>query len=400
MIPAPPPVRFDLFSIFMLLGCVQGLILAYFFLSHSKGNNLPNLFLGILMLGLSVIISDVWLGYTDYMFRVLWLVDFSEPLNLLLAPTAYLYIRAGVSRRVDPWSWLHFMPAAIYLLYMSVLVYPQSIAFKYNANIGSFHPEMSEIDAGFYGSSWMFFPKWHINDLTFVSMVAYNVAGYLFLRNAFRKNGVDFFTREKISLAWYRDVHLQLTLLVVIFFIVRTSFRHDLGDHIISAFIALIIYATSFSVLKKSLFFQEPDRRVMKKYEKSSLTAEIQSLTLGKLQEIMRVEQPFLDPGFSLPGLSRRLGVSTHHLSQILNEELKQTFFDFAGAYRIREAQRLLADDVNDHIKIEEIGQMVGYNSKSAFNTAFRKISGQTPSEYRRSSKNIGSDLSGRTSNG
>lgn len=400
MIPAPPSARIDLFSVFMLLGCVQGLILAYFFLSHSKGNNLPNLFLGILMLGLSVIISDVWLGYTDYMFRVLWLVDFSEPLNLLLAPAAYLYIRAGVTGRAAKRVWLHFVPAAAYLLYMCLLIYPQSIAYKYNANIGSFHPEMREIDASSYGSTWMFFPKWHINDLTFMSMMAYNIAGYLFLRSTFRKNGVNFFTREKIPLGWYRDIHLQLSLLVAIFFIVRTSFRHDLGDHIISAFISLIIYVTSFSVLRKSLFFQEPDTKVMKKYEKSSLTAEIQTLTLGKLQEIMNVERPFLDPGFSLPVLAKRLGVSTHHLSQILNEELKQSFFDFAGSYRIREAQRLLSDEVNDHIKIEEIGQMVGYNSKSAFNTAFRKISGQTPSEYRKSGKNVGSDLSGRTSNG
>jgi AraC-like DNA-binding protein len=75
-------------------------------------------------------------------------------------------------------------------------------------------------------------------------------------------------------------------------------------------------------------------------------------------------------------------------LSQILNEELKQSFFDFLGGYRIREAQRLLADEGKAYIKIEEIGQMVGYNSKSAFNTAFRKITGSTPSEYRKKNVN------------
>ncbi len=151
------------------------------------------------MLGLSVIISDVWLGYTNYMFRVLWLVDFSEPLNLLLAPAAYLYIRSGVTMHAAKRTWLHFMPAAIYLLYMCLLVYPQSIAYKYNANIGSFHPEMSEIDAPPYGSTWMFFPKWHINDLTFMSMVAYNIAGYLFLRTAFKEKRCRFLHKREIS---------------------------------------------------------------------------------------------------------------------------------------------------------------------------------------------------------
>ncbi|GGH53669.1 hypothetical protein GCM10007423_59370 [Dyadobacter endophyticus] len=384
MIPASPPIHTDLFSLFMLLGCVQGLILAYFFLSHAKGSNRSNLFLGILILAMSVIISDVWLGYTNYMFRVLWLVDFSEPLNLLMAPAAFLYTKTGVTQRVSRRAWIHFIPSMAYLAYMCVLIYPQSLAFKYNANIGSFHPELERIAATTYGSEWMFYPKWYINELTFASMVIYSVAGFWFLTGAFRERGISFFTGEKSSLSWFRDMSLQLTFLILVFFVVRTSFPHDLGDHIIAAFISLIIYIVSFTVLRKSLFFHESNERTARKYEKSSLTREIQSATLGKLEAVMLAEKPFLDPGFSMPALSKRLGVSTHHLSQILNEELKQSFFDFLGAYRIQEAQRLLADEGNAYIKIEEIGQMVGYNSKSAFNTAFRKITGSTPSEYRK----------------
>ncbi len=384
MIPASPPIRTDLFSLFMLLGCVQGLILAYVFLSHAKSSNRSNLFLGILILAMSVIISDVWLGYTNYMFRVLWLVDFSEPLNLLMAPAAFLYTKTGVNQRVSRRAWMHFIPSMVYLAYMCLLIYPQSLAFKYNANIGSFHPELERIGAATYGNEWMFYPKWHINDLTLASMVIYSAAGFWFLIRAFRERGISFFTGEKSSLSWFRDMSLQLTFLILVFFVVRTSFPHDLGDHIIAAFISLIIYIISFTVLRRSLFFHEQNERATRKYEKSSLTQEIQSATLGKLEAVMLAERPFLDPGFSLPALSKRLGVSTHHLSQILNEELKQSFFDFLGAYRIQEAQRLLADEGNAYIKIEEIGQMVGYNSKSAFNTAFRKITGSTPSEYRK----------------
>lgn len=384
MIPAAPPIRIDLFALFILLGCVQGLILAYFFLTHAKGSNLPNLFLGILILGMSVIISDVWLGYTNYMFQVLWLVDFSEPLNLLPAPMAYLYIKTGIKQRTDRWTWAHFVPSAIYFVYMCILVYPQSLAFKYNANLGSFHPELERIPSQAYGSDWMFFPKGHINDLTLISMICYNVAGSVFLWNAFKRSQVKFLSRGKGPLSWYRNLHLQLWLLVIIFFVVRKTFPHDLGDHLIAACISLIIYITSFSVLRRSLFFQETNARTPKKYEKSSLTVEIQSATLIKLEEIMTNEKPFLDAGFSMPALSKRLGISTHHLSQILNEELKQSFFDYVGSYRIKEAQQLLTGDDSSHIKIEEIGQMVGYNSKSAFNTAFRKVTGSTPSEFKK----------------
>jgi AraC-like DNA-binding protein len=102
-----------------------------------------------------------------------------------------------------------------------------------------------------------------------------------------------------------------------------------------------------------------------------------------KLDEVMNTEKPFLNDSFSLPGLAKMLAVSPHHLSQILNEKLGQSFFDYTASYRIKEAQQLLLAPEHAHIKIEEIAGMVGYNSKSAFNTSFKKIVGLTPSQYR-----------------
>ncbi|MCF0061918.1 helix-turn-helix transcriptional regulator [Dyadobacter chenwenxiniae] len=384
MTPATLPVRADLFSVFILLGFVQGLILAYFFLSHSGGDKRPNLFLGGLILGMAILLGDVWLGYTNYMFRVLWLVDFSEPINLLLAPLAFLYIKISITQREEKANWLHLLPAIIYFLYMCVLIYPQGNAYKYNCNISAYHPEMEMMVSNRYGSDWMFFLKDRITDLTALSMVMYNLAGLYFLGNAFKKERLSFFTREKSALSWYRNFHLELTALVIIYLIVRLSFPHDLGDHIIAAFIAFIIYATSFTVLRRSLFFQDNNVRSARKYEKSSLTQEIRFTTLKKLDDLMNSEKVFLDPGFSLPMLAKRLGISTHHLSQILNEELGQSFFDFVANYRINEAQKLLRDEGSNFIKIEEIAQMVGYNSKSAFNTSFRKLTGYTPSEFKK----------------
>ena len=132
--------------------------------------------------------------------------------------------------------------------------------------------------------------------------------------------------------------------------------------------------------MSQSTFFHQKN---VKKYEKSSLTNEIQENTLAKLQHLMDTEKPFLNPNFSLPNLSKRLSVSPHHLSQILNESLGQSFFDFTAQYRIEEAKRILKNPETQSIKIEEIAEMVGYNSKSAFNTAFKKLTGKTPSEFR-----------------
>lgn len=99
----------------------------------------------------------------------------------------------------------------------------------------------------------------------------------------------------------------------------------------------------------------------------------------------MHNEKPFLSASFSLPLLAKKLGISQHHLSQILNESLGQSFFDFTAQHRVEEAKLLLKNKEIAHLKIEEIAEMVGYNSKSAFNTAFKKNAGMTPSEFKSS---------------
>ena len=95
----------------------------------------------------------------------------------------------------------------------------------------------------------------------------------------------------------------------------------------------------------------------------------------------MKEEKSFLQPDFSLPDLAQKLNVSVHALSQAINEGLGKSFFEMVAVYRIEEAKRFLKEQPN--IKIEEIAEQVGYNSKSSFNTAFKKITGKTPSEFR-----------------
>ena len=154
-----------------------------------------------------------------------------------------------------------------------------------------------------------------------------------------------------------------------------------MGDHVFATYIALSIYFTSFSVIINSSFFKQTTLSESTKYKTSLLTPELQLNTLKKLEVLMKEEKPFLQPDFSLPDLAQKLNVSVHALSQAINEGLGKSFFEMVAAYRIEEAKRFLKEQPN--IKIEEIAEQVGYNSKSSFNTAFKKITGKTPSEFR-----------------
>jgi YesN/AraC family two-component response regulator len=119
------------------------------------------------------------------------------------------------------------------------------------------------------------------------------------------------------------------------------------------------------------------------KYIKSSLDANTKEIILNGIVQQMKVEKYFIKSTASLSGLAKSISESSHHVSQVINEKLNQSFFEMLASYRVEEAKAILKTELGKKLTIEEIAEQVGYNSKSAFNTAFKKITSQTPSEFR-----------------
>jgi AraC-like DNA-binding protein len=120
-----------------------------------------------------------------------------------------------------------------------------------------------------------------------------------------------------------------------------------------------------------------------KKYIKSSLDEERKEQIVTQINHFILDKKYFKNNLASLPGLSKISGIPVHHISQVINEKLNMTFFELVARNRIKEAQIILKDEKSDHLTIEEIAEEVGYNSKSAFNKTFKKLSGLTPSQFR-----------------
>jgi AraC-like DNA-binding protein len=104
---------------------------------------------------------------------------------------------------------------------------------------------------------------------------------------------------------------------------------------------------------------------------------------LARLEELVRTEKPWLENDLTLTQLSGRLGISAHHLSQLLNDEIGMTFFDYVNRLRVQEVQRCLSDPAYGSQTILDIALASGFNSKAAFNAAFRLHTGMTPSAFR-----------------
>lgn len=110
----------------------------------------------------------------------------------------------------------------------------------------------------------------------------------------------------------------------------------------------------------------------------------VNNIEIKKIEDYMKIEEPYLDPSLSLYDLSKQLEMSSRELSVLINHNLNQHFFDFINEYRIKKAMKLLSDKQNKKLTVLEILYEVGFNSKSSFNTAFKKHTGNTPTQFRK----------------
>ena len=119
------------------------------------------------------------------------------------------------------------------------------------------------------------------------------------------------------------------------------------------------------------------------KYQRSGLTAERAVQYQQQLEALMALEKPHLENDLTLAQLASRAGISTHHLSQLFNEQIGVSFFDYINARRVEDVKRCLTDGAFESQPLLQIALQAGFNSKTAFNAAFRKHAGTTPSAYR-----------------
>ena len=371
------PINIDAFSLFIFLGTVQGIFLSYFFLSKYNRQVKANIFLGLLLLAASLISFDILISYTNFMFRVIYLVDATEPLNFLIGPMFYLYIVAKLDEsRLKKISY-HFIPFFIYLFY-SLFFQVQSLEEKYNAYLDQYHPELDFIPLTTSGFKDPFYLKLFINELTILSITVYLVFAIIRLYKTSKNENPDSKRKKLFSLLWI-DCALMAAILFVLIF-VKIYFTHDLGDYIIIITVTVFIYSISFKVIRDSIFFQKGQSE--RKYSKSILDEETKQKILEKTLNYIEKEKYFLSDSPSLQDLSKKINTIPNYISQVINEKLSINFPELISKYRIEEAKKILEDPFSNET-IEGIAYSVGYSSKSTFHSAFKKFTGQTPAEYK-----------------
>jgi ligand-binding sensor domain-containing protein/AraC-like DNA-binding protein len=120
------------------------------------------------------------------------------------------------------------------------------------------------------------------------------------------------------------------------------------------------------------------------KYKTSRLDRTKMEEIVSELDDLMTREKLFLDPDLTLGDLAKRLKIHYNYISRIINEHFGLSYNDFINKYRVEEVKTRFSDPDYMNKTVLEIMYETGFYSKSVFNTAFKKFTGVTPSEYRK----------------
>ncbi len=379
------PIHLNFIATIIFLGVFTGLFISYFIIKKSFRHNTSNLFMGVFILVLSLVMLEGWLNYTGYIFKVLWATNFAEPFNFIIAPLIYLFGISQFKGFKKAKQWPHFIPFVFWLGYC-IFFFIQTDIFKYNSNIGVMQLDVPFLNDDVKRSDDPLHIRTYVNIMTGISFVIYTSFIVRLLLNKSRSLGQTIFNTTNKTLTSLRNSLAHFLIIVIIFIIVKLIFINDVGDYFIFLYLSYMIFMTAIQIMNSSDYYKQVSSFLevpTLKYKKSSLDKVTKEIILAGIEQQMKVEKYFKRSTASLSGLAKAINESSHHVSQVINEKLNQSFFEMLASYRVDEAKAILKTELGKKLTIEEIAEQVGYNSKSAFNTAFKKITSQTPSEFR-----------------
>lgn len=378
--------NFDIFSLIIFIGIIQGILLSFFFIFKRSPIISANRYQGLMLLALSLCILEQLLNRTGYIVKVLFLTNTTEPLNLVIGPFLYLFVKRSIDPSDSKREWIHFVLFFLYFGYMC-LDYVQTNDFKYNSYINSYHPDWPLLDVKTIIPDDPLNIKGYLNLVTAIQILFYILISFRRLVRKAVEAGVSVFRTKDDVIKSLRNTVLHIFAILLIFILVKLSFKADLGDYFIGIYVSVFTLITTFRVMDDSTYFDLTTSFMdlsMGKYRKSSLTEAGKTRILDNITLELEKRRYFSDNLASLSELAKKIGESPHHVSQVINEKLHKSFFELLALYRVEEAKKILAEDTGKKLTIEEVSEMVGYNSKTAFNNAFKKITGTTPSEFRK----------------
>lgn len=359
-----------------LSAALQGVVLAAVILKR-RIDAAYQLLLGVLVMVFSLYLAEFAAYWTKFYLTFPNLLFATGSFPLLFGPLIYGFVSETTGRRTGSWRWLlpHLIPFGIYLVRL-VPFYMASAEFKRDY---------------FLTVIFTSDPHWSVGTYIVVAAMLIHLGIYLtaswtrlqrWSASSDCRDSVVYRLLSRFLAAWGIILVLRLANLLEIALL---GYRYIVVvDHSLLLFSSLLIYSSVYMMLGSGYeYVFGALRPPSEKYARSTLEQARAAEIAKRAQVIMGRERLFLDPELRLETLARRLGESRYHVSQSLNQQLGKTYYEFVNEYRIRELKDRMNDPETAGLPILQLALEAGFGTKATFNTAFKKATGLTPSQYR-----------------
>lgn len=336
--------------------------------------------------------SDFWLAIFFNHFSPLW---------VMAGPLIYLYVKSTLedADRLPKYSWVHFFPSILYIIsvgpyYVKPFSEKLELAKQIQANVE--HLKM-------ISPNLILTPE--INFIIRPTLLfIYSLASLVLLIQFLKKEKRHFnipSQQIKITLRWLFTLTSLSLALAISFVIVLSKFiftpssgyellSHPL--HFVSGIVFLIMTISPFffpQILYGLPNYQKGTITQPKEINAPKLTIEVPTdendpfVQLSqKIQEYLKNEKPYLSKDFSMHDIAVAMDVPNHHISYCLNQIMQTNFANLKNQLRVEYSMSLLKQNELSTLSIEGIAQNSGFATRSSFYSAFKKMTGKTPTEY------------------
>jgi len=377
----------------LLICAFQALFLSVLVLLKKKKSHSDNI-LAAWLLFIAVHILVEFLQFYNYQndFPYPWLIGIDVSFSMLHPVLILFYILsyARITRNRLNYFW-HFLPFVLINLLLAKVYYSRSAVEK-----------IAEYNSVMQGHGYL---NRSLEFVTFIIMafgLGYLVAD-LILIHKHKRNLRDQLSNVKgLELQWLKlllyimggilSVAILLEILTNTFQVVSP----EMGTAIVFILIAIGIFYIGIHGIVQTGYFSgynpgltksgptawQETRPMGKTLRPENNDQEQMGAKYDQLISFMETEKPFLETTLNLQSLALMLNMKPHFLSMVINQMGGRNFFDFVNLYRINEFKEQVLDPSNQHYTLLSIAFSCGFNSKTAFNRAFKNLTGQTPSEY------------------
>jgi AraC-like DNA-binding protein len=373
-----------------IIGITIAFLLEFLLLSK-KGKVKADKILAFWMFFIGLHLFLFYLQYFDLYTKYPITIGILLPLPLVHGPFLYLYVSTLTNQlpRKEILKFVHFIPPFLmylYLIHFFILPSSEKIEIMKSGGEG-----------------------YHIFNTIKLILIILSGIGYVaisqILLQRHRKNIKEQFSSiEKINLNWLQYIVLGIGFIWIVVLSVNffpegffKSYKVNSDIFIFAAVVLFVCFLGFFGLKQTNVFTAQTihlpqfhdelpsaysEKKEFEKYAKSGLKGTDAEQLHRKLNEYMKLEKPYLNSQLSLSKLGESFGVHSNYLSQVINERENKNFYDYINGYRIDEFKRMVSDPKNKNLTILALAFECGFNSKSAFNNCFKKLTNQTPSDF------------------